>query len=292
MNFLYLGDPGAACQGHSRPAHRAPACVSRGVSWLSTILRLAALGIGLVPAGDARAASLDEGVENYRTNLVADVDRTLASAQKLRANAAAGDLAAAKQAWLEARVGWERSEIFTTGFVPELDRDIDAWPNGVVGFHAIEAKLFGARRTDFGKEADELVRNLSELSTKARHTPLTPQGLLDGTVRLAYEVGESKLDGGESRVSGTSLDDMRNNVDGIELAWRTISAPATKARDRELDADVRRGIDELKTMLGVPDLRRIDPDGLRTATEELVLRLQNAAPLLDLKKPALEADAR
>jgi hypothetical protein len=35
----------------------------------------------------------------------------------------------------------------------------------------------------------------------------------------------------------------------------------------------------------------IDPDKLRTPTEELVLRLQNAAPLLDLKKPALEADA-
>jgi hypothetical protein len=71
------------------------------------------------------------------------------------------------------------------------------------------------------------VHNLSELSVKARSTPLTPQGLLDGVVRLAYEVGESKVDGGESRVSGTSLDDMRNNVDGIELAWCTIFSPAT-----------------------------------------------------------------
>jgi hypothetical protein len=39
-------------------------------------------------------------------------------------------------------------------------------------------------------------------------------------------------------------------------------------------------------------LRRIDPDRLRIVTEELVLKLQSAAPLLDLKKPALEADAR
>src|ERR1700755_3331248 len=58
---------------------------------------------------------------------------------------------------------------------------------------------------------------------------LTPQGLLDGTARLAYEVGESKADGGESRISGTSLDDMRNNVAGIEFAYRTIFAHARRA---------------------------------------------------------------
>src|SRR5262249_13839551 len=224
-------------------------------------------------------------------HLIADADHTLASAKTLRASAAAGNIATAKQAWLDARVGWERSEVFTGGFVPELDPAIDAWPNGAAGFPPIEAKLFGGDRTDFASEANELVHNLSELSAKARSTPLTPQGLLDGVVRLAYEVGESKVDGGESRVSGTSLDDMRNNVDGIELAFRTSFSSAVEARDRQLDADLRRSIDALKAMVAGADLRRIDPDKLRTATEELVLRLQNAAPLLDLKKPTLEADS-
>ena len=45
-------------------------------------------------------------------------------------------------------------------------------------------------------------------------------------------------------------------------------------------------------MVDVGELRRVDPDRLRTATEELVLRLQNAAPMLNLEKPTLEADAR
>jgi iron uptake system component EfeO len=248
----------------------------------------------LVVAGPvaAQPASLGEGIEQYRTRLVADVDRALASAQTLRTSAAAGDVAGARQAWIDARVGWERSEVFTAAFAPELDRDIDAWPDGATGFHAIEAKLFGASRTDFDNEADRLVSNLAELAAKARNASLTPQGLLDGIVRLAYEVGESKVDGGESRVSGTSLNDIRNNVGGIELAWRTIFSSAVEARDRQLDADVRRGIEGLKAMVDVRDLRRIDPDRLRTSTEELVLRLQNAAPLLDLRKPALEADAR
>jgi hypothetical protein len=65
-----------------------------------------------------------------------------------------------------------------------------------------------------------------------------------------------------------------------------------RVRDRQLVADVQRSIDGLKIMLGVPDLRRVDPDSLSIGTEELVLRFQNSAPLLDLKKPTLEPDAR
>jgi iron uptake system component EfeO len=245
--------------------------------------------MGTVPG---RAATLDDGAEQYRSHLIADIDRTLASARTLAASAAAGDLSGAKQAWIEARVGWERSEVFTTGFVPELDRDIDAWPNGVMGFHAIEAKLFGAGRTDFENEASGLVSHLSELSARVRSTQLTPQGLLDGIARLAYELGESKVDGGESRVSGTSLNDMRNNVDGMELAWQTIFAPMAESRDRQVDLEMQHSIEELKAMVDVGELRRVDPDRLRVSTEELVLKLQKAAPLLDLKKPTLEAAVR
>jgi iron uptake system component EfeO len=270
------------------PAVHRPRPVSRWASQLS----ITALGAALIGTEPGRSATLDDGAEQYRSHLIIDVDRTLASVRELAASAATGDLAGAKQAWIEARVGWERSEVFTTGFVPELDRDIDAWPNGLRGFHAIEAKLFGANRTDFENEANGLVRNLSELSARVRNTALTPQGLLDGIARLAYEVGESKVDGGESRVSGTSLNDMRNNVDGIELAWRTIFAPTAESRDRQVEVGIRRSIEELKAMVDVGELRRIDQDRLRIATEELVLKLQNAAPLLDLKKPTLEADAR
>ncbi len=247
---------------------------------LTSLLTVAVVGIGLVAAEPGRAASLDEGVEHYRAYLIADVDRTLTSAKRLRDSAAAGDLAAAKQAWIEARIGWERSEVFTAGFVPELDGDIDAWPNGLVGFHAIEARLFGANQADFAVRSD------------AAAAYFVSQGLLNGVVRLAYEVGESKVDGGESRVSGTSLNDMRNNVDGIELAYRTIFASEVDARDRQLGAGLQRSIDELKTMVDRPDLRHVDPDQLRAATEELVLKLQSAASLLQLEKPTLEASAR
>jgi iron uptake system component EfeO len=214
------------------------------------------------------------------------------SVRKLQASVAANDLEGAKQAWIDARIGWERSEVFTSGFVPQLDKDIDAWPNGLVGFHAIEAKLFGVGGTGVKDEVNALLLSLSELSTTVREIKLTPQGLLNGIARLAYEVGESKVDGGESRVSGTSIDDMRNNVDGIELAYRTIFASAMEARDPEDAAQVGHKIDELKAMLGFRDIRQLDPEKLTAISEELVLTLQNAAPRIELERPTLEESAQ
>jgi iron uptake system EfeUOB component EfeO/EfeM len=137
-------------------------------------------------------------------------------------------------------------------------------------------------------ETETLVDNLDALSTGLHDMALTPQGLLNGIVRLAYEVGESKVDGGESRVSGTSLADMRANVDGVDVAWRTIFASALAAHDAARDADIQRRIGVLRTIVAAPELRRIDPDHLRTVSEDLVIALQNAAPGLGLKTPSLE----
>jgi iron uptake system EfeUOB component EfeO/EfeM len=117
---------------------------------------------------------------------------------------------------------------------------------------------------------------------------LTPQGLLDGLSRLAYEVGESKLDGGESRISGTSLDDIRHNIEGIEQAYDMIFASAIDSRDRDRNGTAQRQIGELKTMLTAGDLRQIDQDRLRVVSEELVVTLQAAAPVIALAPPKLE----
>jgi iron uptake system component EfeO len=257
---------------------------------LTTALCAAVVDIGPADAqaDTGPAAPLNTAIERYRSQLIEDIGRSVASVQKLRASVASGDLVTAKQVWIEARVGWERSEVFTSGFAPELDRDIDAWPNGATGFHAIEAKLFGAGRTDVAGEVDALLQSLSDMAATARNITLTPQGLLDGLTRLAYEVGESKVDGGESRISGTSIDDMRNNVDGIELAYGTIFASAIDSRDRNLNATAQRQIDELKTMLARRDLRQLEQERLRVLSEELVLTLQTAAPRIALARPTLE----
>ena len=216
----------------------------------------------------------------------------MAGAQRLRERALAADLGGAKQSWIDARAGWERSEVFTGGFVPQLDKEIDAWPEARSGFHAIEAKLFGANRTDIEAESQSLVQSLTELSGTVRGIPLTAQGLLNGIAQLAYELGESKVDGGESRISGTSLADMRNNVLGIARAYHTILAAAIEATDPALAAAADRQLDALKAILDTADLRQVDSERLRGLSEELVVTLQSAAPAIGLKKPVLESGAQ
>jgi iron uptake system component EfeO len=267
---------------------RAVACVLL----LGLTVGMATVGIATAGVADATAAPLDDAAERYRPYMIEGIGQALAGARGLRERIAVRDLMGARKAWISARAGWERSEVFTAGFVPELDAEIDAWPNADSGFHAIEAKLFGANSTDVESETDALVDHLDSLHGKLRDMPLTPQGLLDGTVRLAYEVGESKADGGESRISGTSLDDMRNNIAGIDFAYRTIFASSLMAADGKLAGVVDQRIEQLKTIVAAPDLQRIDIPALRRASEELVVALQSASTKLGLRRSTLEAASR
>jgi iron uptake system component EfeO len=247
---------------------------------------LCAFAIG--GAENAPAAPLDDSAERYRPYLIASIEEAGAEAKKLRDCLAAGDVDGAKKAWVDARAGWERSEIFTSGFIPDLDRMIDAWPDATSGFHAIEAKLFGAQRTDLDPEATALMENLKNVSAIVHRIDLRPQRLLEGVARLVYEVGESKVDGGESRMSGTSLDDMRNNADGIDLAYRTIFAATLEAMDPRLAVGVRDKIETLKMLVSATDLKNLDSDKLRATSEELVVALQIAALKIGLRAPTLE----
>src|SRR6266404_1223001 len=266
-----------------------PTCAgARTGPWEYFVAACLQLAMCMVGSGQGYATPLDEAAERYRPYMIESVGQALSGARDIRQQIAAGNLAGARKAWISARAGWERSEIFTAGFVPELDEKIDAWPDATAGFHAIEAKLFGANRLDAASETEALVGHLNDLHLKLRDMRLAPQGLLNGTVRLAYEVGESKADGGESRISGTSLDDMRNNVVGIQFAYRTIFAVALESADRKLAETVAGKIEELDKLLVVRDLQHVDIPGLRRTTEELVVALQGAASKLGLGRPTLE----
>lgn len=257
-----------------------------------TFLLVMACGIALAAAMPAKAGPLNAAVERYRPYLVADIDRALAGARDMRERLTARDIVGAQKAWINARVGWERSEVFTGVFVPRLDAAIDAWPNAVSGFHGVEANLFGGDPSDIGTAADALIGNLAELDAQVRTLRLTPDGLLNGVARLAYEVGDSKVDGGESRISGTSLNDMRNNVDGIDLAYRTLFAPTLDTADPKSAEQIRSEIGQLEQLVSAPDLQSVDADALRKTSETLIVSLQAAAPKLGVATPTLEGSGQ
>jgi iron uptake system component EfeO len=253
--------------------------------WLAAIVALSVVS-------QAGGASLEMAAEGYRQHLMDDIGRALAGARTLRECLAANDLARARTAWTNARVGWERSEVFTSGFAPQLDQEIDAWPNATHGFHGIEATLFGAGRTDAGAETNVLIVHLADLYSQLAHVDLEPQRLLNGIARLAFEIGGNKADGGESRLSGTSLTDMQSNADGIALAYRVIFADAVASIDPKLSGAAEAAIEGLQAAVNINDLQNLESDKLRARSEELVALLQVAAPKIGLSKPALEEGAR
>ena len=87
---------------------------SRSIS-VGRILLAAIYLSGGVEVG-AIAAAFEDSVERYRSYLAEDVESALAGARQLRERAIANDLPGAKQWWIDARVGWERSEVFPDGF--------------------------------------------------------------------------------------------------------------------------------------------------------------------------------
>src|SRR3569833_685270 len=101
-----------------------------------------------MPARSTAPNSLDAAAERYRPELAAAGEQCLTGAQTMRERILAKDLDGAKKAWIASRVGWERSEVFTSGFTSELDSAIDAWPSAVAGFHYIEARQNKTQQMD------------------------------------------------------------------------------------------------------------------------------------------------
>jgi len=71
-----------------------------------------------------------------------------------------------------------------------------------------------------------------------------------------------------------------------------VFAGPLEAADAPLAAQIGDGIDRLKTMLKVQDLRQIDPEELQKTSEALVVAWQAAGPKLGLAVPTLEAAAK
>ena len=127
-------------------------------------------GVGMDPVLEAK---LDEAAAAYKKLATADIDSLVANSDKMLAVLQANDIPTARQAWIDASAGYERSETLTIKF-PPLDAAIDSWPNGETGFHGIEAKLFTParpcrwpRRTLVDK-----VHTLRRSSMASRSTPM------------------------------------------------------------------------------------------------------------------------
>jgi iron uptake system EfeUOB component EfeO/EfeM len=244
------------------------------------------LGI-LAPVAPTRAGDalpLETAAAAFKPYVLEQISLCLSTVKSMGERVTARDLPGAQQSWLAARTGWEGSEVITNEFFPDLDRKIDAWPDAERGFHAIEAKLFGAHDIQVLPATLELINNLTEFERQLRATTLTAQGLLNGTAKLIYEIGENKAEGGESPFSGNSLTEMRVNVASVAAAYQRVFAPLTK---KELARVFANDLAVLQALLSVPTLQDLDQVRLRDASESLVNDLAIVGKEAGLEKPRL-----
>jgi len=254
------------------------------------VCALLAMAVVALPAARANAAdAIGKGVADYKPFAVERIENALAGAKDMQTAVKAGDAKAAQAAWIKSRKSWEAAEPITGEFFPKLDDAIDAWPDAKQGYHAIEAALFAGKLDQVGAPTDKLVADLTEFQKQvsAASFNFTPQGLLNGATKLAYEIGENKSKGGESPYAGTSINDIYENNEGIEAVYKLVFHEALKARDAKLDKRILDKIEEVEDFVKGKDLKSVNAAGLHKAGEELAVLLQTAAPKLKLKKPAV-----
>jgi iron uptake system component EfeO len=230
-------------------------------------------------------AEFDAAAVAYKTTATSQIDGVITGVEDAAAAMQVGDFATARKAWIDAHAGWERLEVLTADLFPDMQQGIDGWPRSRTGFHAVELWLF-AETPQFPKwETAELLDELYRFRRVFAQADLTGNFLIAGMATLAYEISAKESGGGESRVSGTSLDDLRHNMEGLDLIWKTTFADAVAVKHKDLADSITTQIAGIFAIITVPSEAQLDQPTLQQETEQLAAKLAEATVALGWSKP-------
>ncbi|AEV85320.1 hypothetical protein ACWT_4300 [Actinoplanes sp. SE50] len=185
---------------------------------------------------DAKLAQATADYQRYvKSQTGALIEQTTAFVAAVKA----GDVAKAKALYPVARTYWERIEPVAESF-GDLDPKIDARDGDVeagqewTGFHKIEKDLWATKDiTKDGPVADQLLKDVQTIVTKAESVTFSPVELANGAKGLLDEVATGKITGEEDRYSHTDLWDFAANIEGSQGAIQALR-PALQDRDPAL----------------------------------------------------------
>ncbi|MGD9694677.1 MAG: iron uptake system protein EfeO [Thermoleophilia bacterium] len=200
-------------------------------------------------------ALLVDGANQYKDYVISQTDQMVGAVTTLKDAIDSGDLAAAQEAYVQARPFYERIEPVAESF-PDLDFAIDARPEMVekgqkwTGFHPIEKGLFQAKSTDgLAAMAAKLVTDVTKLKQVTNSlSGFQPAELANGAVGLLEEAGNNKITGEEERYSLIDLQTFVANVEGSEQAFQYLRAGLVKI-DPTLTTTIQSRFDALNTLL-------------------------------------------
>ncbi|MDV9189205.1 iron uptake system protein EfeO [Streptomyces sp. SR27] len=206
-----------------------------------------------------RSPEMDAAVASYRQYVQAQADATLPKVKVFTDAVRAGDVEAAKKAYAESRIGWERTEPVAESF-GDIDPKVDVREDGLedgqdpakdwTGWHRLEKALWhdkkiGAREKQL---ADLLDKDLADWVKRVGKAEITPTSMANGAKELLDEVASGKVTGEEERYSHTDLVDFKANVEGAQKSFDLLKPVATK-NDPKLVADLDKQFAALNTLL-------------------------------------------
>ncbi|MFB7479965.1 iron uptake system protein EfeO [Streptomyces anulatus] len=206
-----------------------------------------------------RDPELDAAVAAYRQYTLDQAEETLPKAKVFADAVKAGDVEAAKKAYAESRIGWERTEPVAESF-GDIDPKVDLREDGLeegqdlekdwTGWHRLERSLWQDKKiTARDKElADLLIKDLTVWQKKVGTAEITPTSMANGAKELLDEVATGKVTGEEERYSHTDLVDFKANVEGAQKSYELLKPVASK-NDVALTGELDTRFAELNTLL-------------------------------------------
>ncbi|WP_392754144.1 iron uptake system protein EfeO [Streptomyces sp. LN590] len=202
-----------------------------------------------------RSPEMDKAVAGYRTYVQAQADETLPKVKVFTDAVAAGDIEAAKKAYADSRIGWERTEPVAESF-GDIDPKVDVREDGLedgqkwTGWHRLEKALWQDKKLGAEEKAlaPVLYKDLVDWQKRVGKAEITPTSMANGAKELLDEVATGKVTGEEERYSHTDLIDFKANVEGAQKSYELLKPIASK-NDAALTTTLDKQFAALNTLL-------------------------------------------
>lgn len=211
----------------------------------------------------------------YKVYLITQGMQAVSTAEALRDAIAAGDLAAAQQAWIAARAPYKRIEPLAFR-LSDLENAIDPVADllekreadpAFTGYHRLEYGLFGQQSLDgLAPVADQLVSDLGTLKTRLSGFEIAPSLLISLPADMAQQLADGKVAQGEDAYALADLDDFAANLEGITKLVGLLG-PILRPVDAALADEVvtqlattRAALEALETPEGFPPYDQVDAE--------------------------------
>ncbi|WP_406305399.1 iron uptake system protein EfeO [Streptomyces sp. NBC_00885] len=202
-----------------------------------------------------RSPEMDKAVADYRTYVQAQADETLPKVKVFTDAVQAGDIEAAKKAYADSRIGWERTEPVAESF-GDIDPKVDLREDGLekgqkwTGWHTLEKALWQDKKIGPAEKtlATTLITDLTAWQKRVGKAEITPTSMANGAKELLDEVATGKVTGEEERYSHTDLVDFKANVEGAQKSYELLKPVASK-NDPKLVAELDKQFAALNTLL-------------------------------------------